>query len=57
VTAAENEDYLKSELIRLKTASWMLENFKKLASKHKVKICAGNFLCSFVQGAGNEFCV
>jgi len=48
VSVAENEDYLKSDLIRLKMVLWMLEKFKQATRKSKAGISTGLscFMCN-----------
>ena len=47
ITPAENEEHLRSELICLKTAFWMLSKFKGHAKANSIEIASGQgFLVS-----------
>lgn len=41
VSADENESFLSSELIRLKTTEWFLREFKRIAQQRQVEISQG----------------
>lgn len=43
VTADENAEFLKCELIRLKTATWFLKKFKAAAKEMKVDIATSKW--------------
>ena len=41
ITPTENEEHLRSELICLKTAFWMLNKFKEHAKANSIEIASG----------------